>query len=281
MPEWIVHLYVGENFCRIRRRIYEEVNEFVDENIHDVGRIIVGGRWLPEPLLYLSFVSYERWGYEGLKAVLHHHILDYSNTLAAGGKYGWLIKYRGVDYAIVDVVKLCVKVLENIERDFAALLNILKRGMGLEDVVLRIEEVWGPILHPKDFKDILRNCIKLSKLLEDVLGAVGEMRGCIDECVEEVLWLEFWGGFRGRGLRDCCPICMSFINPSDTYMLIPADYVEKDLAYRVHKKCFEYLKARAWGILNKGLAWEEVLKKISDKSLPPSIKYEVLKAAIS
>jgi len=45
MPEWIVHLYTGEKFCGISRRVYSEVNEFVDYHPlgHDVNRVIVEG----------------------------------------------------------------------------------------------------------------------------------------------------------------------------------------------------------------------------------------------
>jgi len=53
---------------------------------------------------------------------------------------------------------------------------------------------------------------------------------------------------------------------------------QKDLAYKVHNKCFESLKTRAKELLRQGFAKEEILKKLVEKSLPPSIKYEALKA---
>jgi hypothetical protein len=281
MPEWVVHLYTGENFCGIRRSVCEEVNKFIDSIVHDVGRIIVDGRWSPEALLYLAVISYERWGYEGVKAVIHHHMLDYSNTLASSGKYGWLLKHRGPNYVIADVMKLCNKVLDGVEKDLTILLDALKSGVSLDEVVLRIEETWGAIQRPKFFADILRgHGIKLSELLEGIIRIVEELKGCMRKCVEEVAWLEFWGGFRGRGLRGSCPICMHLVQPLEACVLMPMEYAKKGLAYRVHRECFERLKARAKELLRQGLSGEELFERLRERSLPPSIRYEVLKAIV-
>jgi len=82
MPEWIVHLYTGEKFYGISRRVYSEVNEFVDYHPlgHDVSRVIVEGHRVPEALLYLALAAYENWGCKRVKSILHHNLLDYCKT---------------------------------------------------------------------------------------------------------------------------------------------------------------------------------------------------------
>ena len=122
-----MHFYTGEEFCGIPRSTYEELNAFADLKEHDANRVIIDGHWLPEPLFYLALVVYEKWGYEGLRALIHHHLLDYSDTLASSGKYGWLVKHYGPDYAREYIKGFCGKVLDNIVQRFY-------------DIVQRVEE---------------------------------------------------------------------------------------------------------------------------------------------
>jgi hypothetical protein len=276
MPEWVVHFYTGEEFCRIPRSTYEELNAFADLKEHDANRVIIDGHWLPESLFYLALVVYEKWGYEGLRALIHHHLLDYSDTLASSGKYGWLVKHYGPDYAREYIKGFCGKVLDNIVNDFMILFNALKREVDVSKVVHEVKRSWGEgtIQYLAEFTRVLEgDRARLLKFLEDLLRTANELRSCLSECIEEVLWLRHWGRF-----GDYCPICVSFIGPSEAYVLVPEVYAQKDLAYKVHNKCFESLKTRAKELLRQGFAKEEILKKLVEKSLPPSIKYEALKA---
>jgi hypothetical protein len=273
MPEWVVHFYTGENFCGIGRKVYEEVNRFIDLSVHDVNRVIVDGHWLPESLFYLALVSYEKWGCEGLKAVIHHNILDYLSTLASEGKYGWLVKYHGPSYAITDIMRFCGKVLDGIRNDFITLCSVLKGKNDPHEILLEVGKVWGSIQTPKDFVNALKGeRTKLLKLLEDMLKIVNELKSCIHMCVEEVVWLEFYREFKG-----ICPVCSRAISPLETYISVPMEYAEKNLAYKVHKECFEILKTKANEILKQGLTKEKVFRALPEKSMPPSIIHEVLK----
>jgi hypothetical protein len=60
-------------------------------------------------------------------------------------------------------------------------------------------------------------------------------------------------------------------------MLIPKEYVEKDLAYKVHERCFEFLKSRASAMLKQGLTKKGIFRRLKLDAIPPSIVYEVLK----
>jgi hypothetical protein len=117
VPEWVVHLYTGEKFCGISRRVYSKVNEFIDSNPlgHDVNRVIVNGHWIPEALLYLTYTTYDIWGCEGVKAVLHHNLLDYCKTLITLNKRILLYLYYGIIYEGY-ITEFVHKVLDNIEK---------------------------------------------------------------------------------------------------------------------------------------------------------------------
>jgi len=239
MPEWVVHNYTAKNFCNLPEDICVEINRFIDSNPleHDVNRIIINGHWDPEALLYLAVVIYEKWGYNGLKCMLHHNLLDYVHKLATTGKYGWLVRNYGAEYAINDIESFVYKVLDGIVNDFSPILKIFESGGGIYEVVQKIEsgELWS-VKDLKSFVDALKEPYIID-FLKDLIKAVNELRECMDLCVLEVLEVEFYTQDR---FRDLCPICFSPTYGED-FILVPEEYRPKNLAFRVHKKCFEEL----------------------------------------
>ena len=93
MAKHVVHEYLATRFSGLPLNIVREINRFIDvvgkyekrarelgvppKVFHDANRVITNGRWDLEALLYLVVVVYGKWGYEGIKASLHHHLLDY------------------------------------------------------------------------------------------------------------------------------------------------------------------------------------------------------------
>jgi hypothetical protein len=41
------------------------------------------------------------------------------------------------------------------------------------------------------------------------------------------------------------------MQPSEDYVLVPMEYAERGLAYRVHTGCFERLRTKAEGLLKR------------------------------
>jgi hypothetical protein len=274
MPEWVIHNYTAENFCDISRSVCDEINRFIDFNPlgHDVNRIIINGRWDPEALLYLAVVIYEKWSYEGLKCMLHHNLLDYAHKLATTGKYGWLVRNYGSSYAIGDIKSFVYKVLDNIVNDFLPILRVFESGGGIYEV-FQIEsgEPWS-IKDLKSFVDALKEPYIIN-FLKDLIKAVNELKECMELCVLEVLEVEFYAQDR---FRDLCPVCFSSTYRED-FISIPEEYRSKNLAFRVHKRCFEELTKKARELLDKGLNEKETLRKVMIKFMPPSIVWEAVK----
>ena len=70
------------------------INEFLDLGCdHDKGRLIIYGHWDANELYNLVVSVYRKWGVEGVKAAIHHHIMDYVCTLLTRLKYGKLVNY--------------------------------------------------------------------------------------------------------------------------------------------------------------------------------------------
>jgi hypothetical protein len=273
MPEWVIHNYTAKNFCNLPEDICNEINRFIDFNPleHDVNRIIVYGHWIPETLLYLGITVYEKWGYDGLKCMLHHNLLDYTHKLATAGKYGWLVRNYGPDYAISDVKSLVYKVLDGIVSDFFPILRILEIGGGIYEVVQKVEsgELWS-VEHLESFVNALREPYTIN-FLKDLIKAVNELRECMDLCVLEVLEVELHTKF-----KDLCPVCFSSTYGEDT-ILVPEEYRPKNLAFRVHRRCFEELVKKARELLAKGLSEKEALGSVMTKFMPPSLVWEAVK----
>jgi hypothetical protein len=234
MPAWIVHLYTGESFCNIQRSVYEEVNKFIDSiPEHDANRVIVEGHWIPEALLYLALATYERWGYIGLKAMLHHHLLDYSNTLVTTGPYGLLVRKYGPSYGIIDVIRFVHKVLDHIESDFTTLLRLLKEGRDAYSIIQEVEKTWvGGIKRRESFLSMLikEKYKDLERCIEDLLRATRELRECIHVSAMEVSYLS-WR--EGNGHKDDYPVCKSLASSLELSIMIPREYIQKSLAYNL------------------------------------------------
>jgi hypothetical protein len=281
MPEWIIHLYTGESFCNIHRSVYEEVNRFIDSipepEYHDANRVIIEGHWIPEALLYLALVTYERWGDIGLKAMLHHHLLDYSNTLVTSGPYGFLVRKYGPSYGIIDVIRFVHKVLDHIESDFTTLLQLLKEGRDAYSIIQEVEKTWvGGIRHHKSFLSMLikEKRKELERCIEDLLRVARELRERIDISVWEVSYLSW----RKEKREDICPVCKSLVSSLEPSIMMPREYIQKGLAYKVHEKCLEYLKSVIEKLSKQGLSGVEVFRKlIVEHVLPPSVAFEMLK----
>ena len=93
MPKWNVHVELGK-YCSIDEYIMEEINKFLDEGFeHDKGRLIIYGHWELSELLPVASYAYEKWGSVGVKALIHHHLMDYTCSLMTKLKYGALIKH--------------------------------------------------------------------------------------------------------------------------------------------------------------------------------------------
>jgi len=250
VPEWVVHLYTGKYFCRISDKVYDEVNRFVDSlgPEHDVNRIIIDGHWIPEALLYVAFHAYDVWGYEGLKALLHHNLLDYSKTLSIGGKYGYYVKNYGPDYTL-DIIRFTYKVLDYIKDDMSLLLNMLKEGIETYEIIKKIDEKWvSGIENLKSFLSILKR-EDIIKFLESLIDVVSRLRDCMCICVDEVTWLTWRDLNESR--KNYCPLCGCVVNPSEPHILIPNEYGEK-LTYKLLGIVLNYLRLKLMNTLDRG-----------------------------
>jgi hypothetical protein len=68
------------------------------------------------------------------------------------------------------------------------------------------------------------------------------------------------------------------VSSLELFIMIPREYIQKDLAYKVHEKCFEYLKSVIEKSSKQGLSGVEIFKKIIvEHSLPPSVAFETLR----
>jgi len=280
MPEWVIHSYTAENFCKLSRDVCDEINRFIDSNPleHDVNRVIINGHWLPEALLYLAVYIYEKWGYEGLKCMLHHNLLDYTHSLASSGPYGAMIKRLALPGSAEPQIRRFVYiVLDNIVNDFLPILKIFEDGGGVYDIVQRVENrsLWR-VEHLKSFVEVLKKSYIIN-FLKDLLKVIDELRDCIGLCVLEVIMTEFYNEKR---FKDLCPWCFTSTFEED-FILIPEEYRghPKNLAFRVHKNCFEELVRKAKEFLNEGLNEREILNKVMVKYMPPSIVWEAIKRA--
>jgi len=93
MPRWCVHEDLGE-LCGIPRATMRVVNRLIDKDLgHDVGRLIAYCHWDPRELYKYVLHVYKLLGYEGIRAFMHHHLMDYICTIMKRGKYGVLYKF--------------------------------------------------------------------------------------------------------------------------------------------------------------------------------------------
>jgi len=93
MPKWSVHEELGE-LCSISRDVMKEINKFLDEGLkHDKGRLIIYGHWELNEFLPIADYVYKRWSLVGIKALIHHHLMDHTCSLMTKPKYGALIEH--------------------------------------------------------------------------------------------------------------------------------------------------------------------------------------------
>ncbi len=70
-----------------------EVSRFIDLGLeHDKGRLILYGHWDPRELYTVALQVHKRWGSDGVKAFLHHHLMDYACSLLTKLVYGAIVK---------------------------------------------------------------------------------------------------------------------------------------------------------------------------------------------
>jgi hypothetical protein len=167
-------------------------------------------------------------------------------------------------------------VLDNIVNDFLPILKIFEDGGGVYDVVQRVKSgsLWR-VEHLESFAEVLKKSYIIN-FLKDLLKATDELRDCIGLCVLEVIMTEFYNEKR---FKDLCPWCFTSTFEED-FILIPEEYRDHpNLAFRVHKNCFEELVRKAKEFLNEGLNEREILNKVMVKYMPPSIVWEAIKRA--
>jgi hypothetical protein len=281
VPEWVVHFYTGEYFCGIPWNVNVEVTRAIDAigtKYHDVNRIIEKGQWKPDALLPLAFVVYKKWGYEGLRAMLHHHVLlDYSKTLTSSGFYGWQIRRLGPTY-VKDILGFVNSVLNEIVNDFKPILKKIEQGGDLYSVIQVAEEKWNTyIQHPDDVLKAFRDP-EIRDVLKNLLSAVESLRDCMVTSVLEVSWLTWINQWKNEDV-SVCPVCRNPILAVDDAVMIPSDYVKRGIAYRVHGTCLARLMSEVEELARGGLNRDEIFRKlVLDVPVPPSTAYEVLKA---
>jgi len=79
MPSWSIHSKYAWELWRIDS---SEVDEFIDRECHhDIGRFIAEQVWDLRELIPTTKLVYRRFGEDGVRAFLLHHILDYLDSL--------------------------------------------------------------------------------------------------------------------------------------------------------------------------------------------------------
>lgn len=124
MPKHVVHAYLAEKFYGIPLNVMRDVNRFID-----IVREYEGWSLGSGDTTILAMVVYEKWGYYGLKAALHHHLLDCTETLAIDVPREFIVKELAVCYILAKYVSRC-----NIDAGSADLLEVLKRVLDVSRI---------------------------------------------------------------------------------------------------------------------------------------------------
>ncbi|MCC6013479.1 MAG: hypothetical protein LM593_03825 [Candidatus Verstraetearchaeota archaeon] len=280
MPDLVVHVYTGENFCNIPRNIYNEIINLKSIE-YDISKIIINDHLIPEFLLYSLDSIYEKWGYNGIKALIHYNILDYVHVLSKSSNYGYLLKNYGSLYIFADIEKYINNILNNINDDFNKLIKLLESNMELNKIIEEIEKEWiNGIKQLDNFKKIImKNPIDF---LKDIIKVNNEIKNCIKKCILEVLEIEFWNQDK---FNNICPVCLNSIF-QENYILIPEEYAKRNIAFKIHMRCFDDLVGKVKRMMIYGHTKEEIfwkgkfLKRLTEQFIAPSIIYEVLKVAM-
>jgi len=189
VPRWVVHEEFGE-LCGIARDVMSAVNRLVDVVLeHDAGRLIAYGHWDAGEFYRYASRIYNLLGCEGVKAFIHHHLMDYCCTIMRAGKYGYLFKY------VADSVRRCgfARLYEDVDSG-QLYVDTSVRGL-LRTVDLRegnaTNALSGKIIPmiltvvenmAKDFSGAERDGV-----VKCVVDAVSSMRCCIEESARRLL----------------------------------------------------------------------------------------------
>jgi len=229
MPRHEVHEVLGE-LCGISRSLMKELNVFIDSVrdhiFHDANRVIRAAHWNPEALLYIASIVYRKWGKMGLKAFLHHHLLDYTETLISKGRYGAIFKYAIEDIRRSGFVRLAKNIKTGDLRSLMGLLDPRSYGLidlredefteqfsiilygrfvakVLENIVTdfsfliksieshgyeRILGMWRP-KHPKELKRLLMEEATI-KISQSLIETSKELKRCIQSTIHKFIQLK-------------------------------------------------------------------------------------------
>lgn len=255
MPPWIVHEVLGE-LCDIPRELMREINNFIDSikdpEAHDLNRVILHKRWHPEALFHLTVIILDRYGFKGLRATLHHHLLDYAEGI--GRRHRVHKTFMGY-YLYPEIAGAVRGVMDNAVKDFEVLDKV--------KLVRDLEERWGvTIKYPEDVLKIIKDRGYVKELKDSLIKAVDSLRTCIMECVYELIvyYLSF--------PKDSCVICKCLCHSNEKYRI-------SELGYRIHEECLNRLKSRASELL-KGMSREDAYKRLAKDATPYTIAYQIV-----
>jgi len=272
MPGWHVREALAE-LCGIPRALMRELNEFIDSvedpRFHDANRVIVEGRWDPEALVYAGSVVLKKWGYEGLRAFLHHNLLDYAEQLALSRR---VREIRTGSYEFGWIEGLVRKVLDNIVKDFEALLTLTLRVM-LEkhterrNLAEEVEKIWGiKLRYAGDLVRLIEEGEAVN-LSASMIEAAQSLYECLSNSVYD--FVAFYLSFP----KDYCVACKAFVSPSERHVIYA------DLEYVIHEECLTRLRGRVGALISKA---NEHAKKaiyryiVREWALPPTVVYRVI-----
>jgi len=160
-----------------------EVNKFIDLGLrHDGGRLIVYGHWDSDELFKIASEVYGLYGSDGVKAVLHHHLMNYVCSLLTKLKYEALVRH-----IVRDIKRMgFVEVYEDMNTG-QVYIGSLVRGL-LRTISLRREEAIEFVY--SKVKDMVNNVLNLisknfSKQRDDVEKLLHSLSRDMRECIEE------------------------------------------------------------------------------------------------
>lgn len=262
MPKWVVHEVLGE-LCGISKQLMRELNNFIDSigdpTFHDANRVIIRNRWDPEALLYAAYVVLEKWGFDGLRAFLHHHLLDYAEGIGLRFR---VHKTHSGNYYLTEVLNNVYAVLRNIEKDFKVFDDLL--SLVPQEALGVLEKEWGVrFQYPSEVLNILTEMDKVIETAKALLNASKSLEECLKDCIHELI--VFYLSFP----KDYCVICKSIVSSMEGFR-------ETKLGYKVHDKCFEHLKRKASELLNR-MNKKEVYKwLIRECAIPASLAHQLV-----
>ena len=190
MPRWIVHESLGE-FCGISRNLMHEVSKFIDLGLdHDKGRLIAYSHWDPNKLYEMASEVYEKYGVEGVKAMLHHHLMDYVCSLLTKLKYGALVRHivreiKRTGFVVVYEDVNTGQVYTNPSARGLLRTISLRRGEAVEFVYNKVKTMVNNVLNLIN-KDFSKQRDDVEKLLYSLSR---DMKECIEKSVRRLVYI--------------------------------------------------------------------------------------------